>query len=225
MGATTHGRSAAFFRNFCQRTWDVNGVPFLCPWTPMWTPDRTFLNWTRPNLSKAALSLVVDTAQTIKNKAFNYTHTFNPHPTPPYSQPKKTRMRNIFRALLLAQSSFEGLFFAQKPFFYFPVWDVARAVFNGAMARVRIISSHGGNERNWGSRSARRLQLQQTQRKGICTTRQWKWWCIEHHPLLCPASGIPSPAATTHRSISSRPLPRSVTAPRRCRRALSRATP
>ena len=24
MGATTHGRSAAFFRNFCPRTWYVN---------------------------------------------------------------------------------------------------------------------------------------------------------------------------------------------------------
>ena len=42
MGATTHGRSAAFFRNFCPRTWDVNCYVFLC-------------SWTRPNLSKAAL--------------------------------------------------------------------------------------------------------------------------------------------------------------------------
>ena len=33
----------SFFRNFCQRTWDVNGMTFLC-------------SWTRPNVSKAALA-------------------------------------------------------------------------------------------------------------------------------------------------------------------------
>ena len=43
MGATTNGRSAFFFRNFCPRTWHVICYVFLC-------------SWTRPNLSKAALT-------------------------------------------------------------------------------------------------------------------------------------------------------------------------
>ena len=40
MGATTTVRSATFFTKFCQRTWGVKGILFLC-------------SWTRPKVSKA----------------------------------------------------------------------------------------------------------------------------------------------------------------------------